>query len=123
MKTIKILSISAFILLLLISSVFANKTKVKISSLAKAKKGTEVTITISVEHNGNTSFHYTDWVYLNINGKEQKRWFFDSNKLPSSGNFSLTYTFVIQEDVTIEAKGDCCLHGSAGPDNFKIIAE
>lgn len=95
---------------------FANKTSVKVSIPSKVKKGSQITITINVVHKGNTAGHYTDWVYLKINGKEVKKWSYDKNNLPPDGNFTLTYTYTVTENtLNIEAKGDCNIHGTSGP--------
>ena len=68
MKPIK--SISSLIMFLLFTliavSTLANKTTVKITAVKSATKGTEVTVTLSVSHNANTPYHFTDWVYLKI---------------------------------------------------------
>jgi desulfoferrodoxin (superoxide reductase-like protein) len=106
------------------SFAFANKTKVKITAPATAKKGTEITITIDVTHSGNSSFHHTEWVYLKINGKEVKRWTYDKTSLPPSGNFQLTFKYMVAEDnISLEAEGNCNLHGTAGPDNVSVKLE
>ena len=96
---------------------FANKTSVKITAPSKVKKGTQVTITINVMHKGNSVGHHTDWVYLKINGKEVKRWAYDKNTLPpSDGNFTISYTYTVTENtLSLEAEGDCNIHGTAGP--------
>ena len=101
----------------------ANKTSVKITTVKTAKKGTEVTVTINVMHSANTPFHHTNWVTLKINGKEVKKWEYDKKSLPPSNDFTLTYTFVLTEPVTIEAQGHCNIHGSAGPDTTTISLE
>jgi len=122
MKTKKNILLSIILILLTFISISAtaNKTSVKITAVKSAAKGTEIMITINVSHNANSTVHYTDWVYLKINGKEVKRWAYDKTRLPVSGNFSLTYKFTLTENVTIEAAGDCNLHGSAGPATAKI---
>jgi desulfoferrodoxin (superoxide reductase-like protein) len=95
---------------------FANKTSVNVSVPSQVKKGSQITITINVMHKGNSVGHHTDWVYLKINGKEVKRWTYDKNNLPADGNFTISYTYIVTEDtLSIEAEGDCNIHGTAGP--------
>jgi desulfoferrodoxin (superoxide reductase-like protein) len=98
----------------------ANKTSVEIKAPAEVKKGTEVTIVINVFHKGNSQNHHTDWVFIKINGKEVKRWTFDKENLPSGGDFTLEFKYIITENVTIEAEGHCNIHGSAGIVSAKI---
>lgn len=123
MKTIK--NHFACIILILLTfisiSATANKTSVKITAVKSAYKGTEITVTINISHNSNSTVHYTDWVYLKINGKEVKRWAYDKTRLPASANFSLSYKFTLTVNVSIEVMGDCNLHGSAGPATAKIV--
>ena len=96
------------------ASLLANKTSVEVKAPAEIKKGTEVTLVISVIHKGNSKSHHTDWVVLNINGKEVKKWEYDKNNLPVHENFLIEYKYVVTEDITIEAEGHCNIHGSAG---------
>jgi desulfoferrodoxin (superoxide reductase-like protein) len=94
---------------------FANKSAVTISAPASAAKGGEVTIKVNVTHNDNSRFHYTNWVYINVNGKEVGRWDFTSDKLPESKNFSREVKVKADGNLQIEAKANCNIHGSAGP--------
>lgn len=110
-------------MLLLATAAMANKTSVEIKTPAEAKKGTEITITIQVSHNGNTRFHHTDWVYLKINGKEVKRWTYSAESLPPGGDFTLEYKVTLEGDLAIEVQGDCNLHGSAGPKKMSVKAQ
>jgi len=122
MKTKKNFSVCFMIMLLTFISIsaIANKTSVKITAVKSADKGTVITVTINVSHNANSIVHYTDWVYLKINGKEVKRWTYDKTRLPVSSSFTLNYKFTLKENVTIEVMGDCNLHGSAGPATAEI---
>ena len=110
-----------FILFFILSGIaLANKTSVEITAPELVDKGTEVTITINVKHMGNTAGHFTDWVYLKINGKEVKRWEYTKKDRPEAGNFTLEYTFVVNEKSKIEVKGNCNKHGSTGAKEFII---
>lgn len=103
-------------------TVFANKTSVKLTAPAEAKKGTEVSVKINVMHKGNSGSHHTDWVTVSVNGKEVKKWTYDKKNLPPAGDFELTYTFILTEDAAIEVKGDCNLHGSTGAQSVTVKA-
>jgi desulfoferrodoxin (superoxide reductase-like protein) len=102
------------------TGLLANKTSVEIKAPAEVKKGTEVTLVVNVFHNGNSQNHHTDWVFIKINGKEVKRWTFDKENLPSGGDFTLEFKYLVTEDLTIETEGHCNLHGSAGIKSTKI---
>jgi len=101
-------------------NLMANKTSVDIKAPATVKKGTEVTITINVMHKGNSKMHHTDWVTLKLNGKEVKKWEYTKESLPSSDNFTVEYKMTIPEDGTLEAQGNCNVHGSAGPKTLAV---
>jgi desulfoferrodoxin (superoxide reductase-like protein) len=104
-------------------SAYANKTAVSIEVKSSAAKGSEVTVTIHVKHAGNTGMHYTEWVWLKINGQEVKRWTYNKTVLPPAGKFVLTYTFTLNEESLIEVQGYCNLHGSKGIVSAKVAVE
>ena len=119
----KYLFLPMILLIIGSSSLLANKTSVKVSaSGSSVTKGSEVTITITVTHSGNSKAHHTDWVYLKINGKEVKRWEYGRSNLPSNQVFTVEYKYTVTENGTIEVEGHCNLHGSAGPATLKITA-
>ncbi len=115
--------LSVMFVLLTQASLLANKTRVEVKAPAEIKKGTEVTIVINVFHQGNSKMHYTNWVVLKINDQEVKRWQFDKNNLPPGENFTLEFKYVADETLTIEAQGNCNLHGNTGPfkTNIKVL--
>lgn len=121
MKSLKNISLLLFFIFISVA-VYSNKTSVKISTVKKAAKGSEVTVTISVSHNTNSPSHFTDWVYLKINSKEVKRWTYTRTALPASANFTLTFKFILTSNSSIEVMGDCNLHGSAGAAKINITA-
>ena len=110
----KLLFLLPVLLLITSASLLANKTSVEVKAPAEIKKGTEVTLVLSVFHNGNSKSHHTDWVELKINGKEVKKWQYDKDNLPPAGDFVLEYKYVVTENLNIEAQGHCNIHGSAG---------
>jgi desulfoferrodoxin (superoxide reductase-like protein) len=106
---------AVFILSLLAVPLFANKTSVTIDAPDNALRGGVITIKITATHDGNSFFHYTNWVYIKVNGKEIARWDFSSSKRPENGVFTKEATYVIfNGPVVIEAEGNCNIHGSAG---------
>jgi desulfoferrodoxin (superoxide reductase-like protein) len=115
--------ITAMIIMFSSAATFANKTSVTIDAPKTAKKGSEISITLNVNHMGNTSFHFTDWVVLKINSIEVKKWSYTSSSLPPSENFTLTFKFIVTEDLIIQAEGNCNMHGSAGwaTANVKVV--
>jgi len=104
------------------AGLLANKTSVEIKAPAEIKKGTEVTLVISVFHKGNSNAHHTDWVLIKINGKEVKRWEYGKENLPAGGDFTLELKYVVNEDLSVETEGHCNLHGSAGSKSATIKA-
>ncbi|HOO98766.1 MAG TPA: desulfoferrodoxin family protein [Bacteroidales bacterium] len=105
-------------------NLFANKTTVSVKSSATlVPKGTEVTITISVTHKGNSKMHYTDWVTVKFNGKEVKRWEYTKTSLPSDDNFTLQYKMKVVENGVVEVQGHCNLHGSTGAKTIELKIE
>ncbi len=97
-----------------LAGLLANKTSVEVKAPAEVKAGTEITIIIEVTHKGNSKSHHTDWVFLRINGKEVQRWSYGKDSLPLTENFSIEYTYVVNEPLAIEAEGHCNIHGSTG---------
>lgn len=117
-------SIFTLMALIFISSgVFANKTSVTVVAPEKVKKGTEITVKIEVKHMGNTKGHFTDWVWLKVNGEEVKRWEYSRDQLPESQNFTLEFKVVADSNLEIIAEGNCNKHGSKGTDKVNIKVE
>jgi desulfoferrodoxin (superoxide reductase-like protein) len=115
--------VSFFILFVLATTAFANKTAVSIESPQLVKKGTEITIKIAVSHSANNFFHYTNWVYIHANGKEIARWDFSSGNRPESNNFTREIKYTVNEKTEITAMGNCNIHGSAGEVKMLINVE
>lgn len=109
-------------LLILIFSLYssADETSVKLDAPEKVKKGSEVTIKIEVTHNGNNFLHHTNWVWVKVNGTEYKKWEYGGFSKPEEETFTLKFTLTISEPTTIEAKGNCNMHGSDGTESIKI---
>ena len=60
----------------------ANKTSVAVMGPDAVAAGTEVTLTISVTHKGNSVFHHTNWVVVKADGAEIARWDFKARACP-----------------------------------------
>ena len=93
---------------------FANESSVTIEAPEQAQKGEEVTIWVNVRHQGNNFIHYTEWVYVSVNGKEIKRWEFSAFDRPEAENFSREISYRVEGPLKIVAEASCSLHGSAG---------
>ncbi len=122
MKTRKVVIgfIALFFFLLNASNAFADKSTVKIEAPDEVGKGSEVVIKVQVSHSGNNFFHYTDLVTVKANGKEIRRWEYSMSKRPEGASFTKEIKVIVNEDLVIEAKANCNLHGSAGVDTKKI---
>ncbi|MFO8055759.1 MAG: desulfoferrodoxin family protein [bacterium] len=112
--------IGAFCVLAVSSVAWANKSKVEIEAPDKVKKGTEINVKLHVKHDSNSFLHYTDWVYLKVNGKEEKRWEYSNLDRPESAEFTVERQFTADKPLEIEAKAHCNSHGSQGPDTHTV---
>jgi desulfoferrodoxin (superoxide reductase-like protein) len=101
----------------------AKKSSVEIEAPEKAKKGESIAIKLKVKHKGNNISHYTNWVYLKVNGKEIKRWEYSSTNLPADENFTVEASYKIDGPAEVTAMANCNLHGSSGERSLKIIAD
>ena len=93
----------------------ADKSSVTIEAPENAEEGSEIIIRINVKHSGNNFLHYTDRVYVSINGEEIKRWEFSAFKRPEDENFWREIRYRVSGPLEIVAEANCSLHGSAGP--------
>jgi len=92
----------------------ANKSSVQIVAPDNAAIGSEITIEIQASHNGNNFLHYTEWVYVKINGEEIKRWEFSNFNKPEDENFTRSITYTVTGPLEITAEASCNIHGSSG---------
>ena len=109
-----------FFLLIFSGIAFADKTSVVITAPNTVKKGTEITIKIDVTHNGNNFMHYTNWVYVKVNGQEIARWDFSAGNRPENEVFSREVKYTVTGPAEIIAEGNCNIHGSKGQAVLKI---
>ena len=115
-----IIAVVVILFFLISANVFADKSSVAIEVPENITKGSVVTIKVTVTHSGNNFMHYTNWVYVNVNGKEIARWDFSWNNKPENEAFTREVKYTIEEPVTIEAEANCNMHGSKGKATKKI---
>ncbi len=99
---------------LIVSPLLADKTAVRIVAPEKAAKGSDLTVTLEVTHDGNNFMHHTEWVYLKVNGVETQKWTYSAFNRPESENFSKTVVLKVDGPLNLEAEGSCNIHGSKG---------
>lgn len=109
-----------FMILLAAQTGFADQSSVAISAPETAAKGSEVTVKLTITHSANNFFHYTNWVYLKVNGKEFSRWDFSSGNRPEAAVFSREVKIPVNGPIELMAEANCNMHGSKGPTNRKI---
>jgi desulfoferrodoxin (superoxide reductase-like protein) len=102
------------LVLISVPSVYANKSSVSIDAPESVAPGSDITIKINVEHDGNSMFHYTKWIYVMINGAEIKRWDYSWRKRPEAENFTKEITYTVNEPIEIVVEASCNNHGSKG---------
>ena len=113
-KIIRLMLFFSLFYFLSLGIAFASKSSVSLTVPESVPKGTEVTISVNVTHSGNNMFHYTNWVYVKVNGKEIARWDFSMTNTPESENFTREIKYTVNEPAQIEAEANCNIHGSTG---------
>jgi desulfoferrodoxin (superoxide reductase-like protein) len=114
-KLLLVLGGLAFLTLLWCSQADANKSAVSIQAPTEAPRGSEVIIRVTVTHNDNNPLHYTEWVYVMVNGKEVARWTYSAFSRPESETFTKELKYQASDNLEIKAEASCNVHGSAGP--------
>jgi len=104
----------ALVFILQGNKAFAGKSSVQIEVPETAVMGEVILIQLHISHEGNNFIHYTDWVYVAINGKEVKRWAFSNFDKPESERFTRTINHTMTGPIEIKAEADCNIHGSSG---------
>ncbi|MFZ5569013.1 MAG: desulfoferrodoxin family protein [Thermodesulfobacteriota bacterium] len=105
------------------STAYADKSSVRIEAPESAAPGSEITITLHVSHDGNNFMHYTEWVYLKIDGEEVARWSFGGFSKPESDNFTRTFPYAFRKPIEIQAEASCNIHGSTGVSTAKVASK
>jgi len=98
----------------------ADKAGVAISAPTSVPKGTEVPVKITITHSANNFFHFVEWVYIKVNGKEAARWDYSMTNRPEGATFVREIKIPVNEAVEIVAEASCNLHGSKGPATWRI---
>lgn len=113
-KLLVLLGVLTCIIPLLGNSALANKSAVSIQVPSTVQRSSEVLIQVKVTHDGNNFLHYTEWVYVIVNGKEIARWKYTATNRPETENFTKEVKYTATENLDIKAEAGCNLHGSAG---------
>jgi desulfoferrodoxin (superoxide reductase-like protein) len=101
---------------------WANKSETKIEVPESAAKGSEITIKMTVTHSANSFLHYTEWLWVQVDGVEKARWDFSSSNRPEGEIFTREVKVKVEGDLNIKAKASCNLHGSANEATAKVMA-
>jgi desulfoferrodoxin (superoxide reductase-like protein) len=126
MKALRIIGILAVAVGIVISvsvPVWANQSETKIEALESADKGSEITIKVTVIHSANNFFHYTEWLRVQVNGKEVAKWEYSSGNRPEGATFTKEIKFKVDGDLDIKGKASCNIHGSANDATAKVTAK
>ena len=125
MKKIDALAVSCLILFIcaMPSGAWAGRSSVTVEAPAAAEKGSEITVKISVAHNGNSRFHHTEWASVKVNGEEVRRWEYSGSNRPESEKFTKEFKIVVNQPLEIVAEASCNLHGSAGPGKASVAVK
>ena len=122
LRPIGILAVVMAIAILTSVPAWANKSETKIEAPGSAAKDSEITIKVTVTHSSNSAIHYTEWLWVQVNGKEVARWDFGS-KRPETANFTREIKVKVDGDLEIRAKASCNIHGSANEAVGKVTAK
>jgi desulfoferrodoxin (superoxide reductase-like protein) len=126
MKALRIIGILAVAVGIVISvsvPVWANQAETKIEAPESADKGSEITIKVTVIHSANSYFHYTEWLWVQVNGKEIAKWEYRSGNRPEGATFTKEVKFKVDGDLDIKSKASCNIHGSANEAAAKVTAK
>ena len=121
-RLIGILAVAVGIAIFISVPAWANKSETKIEAPQTAEKGSEIIIKVTVTHSANSAFHYTEWLWVQVNGKEVARWDFGSKK-PEGATFTREIKVKVEGDLEIKAKANCNMHGSANEAVVKVTAK
>jgi desulfoferrodoxin (superoxide reductase-like protein) len=122
-RLIGILAVAVGIAIFISVPAWANKSETKIEAPETAEKGSEITIKVTVTHSANSFIHHTEWLWVQVNGKEIARWDYSATKLPEGGTFTKEIKYKVDGDLEIKGKASCNMHGSANEALVKVTAK
>lgn len=117
-----ILAVAVGIAIFVSVPAWADKSATTIDAPDGAVKGSEITLKVTVTHSANNFFHYTEWLWVQVNGMEVARWDFGSKK-PEGATFTREIKVKVEGDLEIKAKANCNIHGSANEAAAKVMAK
>ena len=98
----------------------ADKSVATIEGPDQAVKGNEITVKVHVSHNANNFFHYTNWLKVTVNGKEEAYWEYTAENRPESAKFTKEIKLTVNELMEIVAQANCNMHGGKRAANKTI---
>jgi desulfoferrodoxin (superoxide reductase-like protein) len=101
---------------------FANKSAVSIEAPATAEKDSEVVILLKVTHSGNSYFHYTKWLKVQVDGKTVAQWEYTNSNRPEEAGFTKEVKVKVAGNTEVIAETSCNIHGSASPAKATILS-
>jgi len=122
-KLIGILAIALGVAIFVSVPAWANQSETKIEAPENADKGSEITIKITVIHSANNYFHHTEWLWVQVTGKEIAKWEYSSGNRPEGSTFTKEIKFKVDSDLDIKSKASCNIHGSANDAVAKVTAK
>jgi desulfoferrodoxin (superoxide reductase-like protein) len=122
-RIIGILAVAVGIAIFISVPAWANKAETKIEAPESADKGSEITIKVTVTHSANDFFHHTEWLWVQVNGKEIAKWEYSSGNRPEGATFTKEIKFKVDGDLDIKGKASCNIHGSANDAVAKVTAK
>lgn len=108
------------VIFLAVAPALANKSAIRIEVPETVEQGQALEIVLHVSHSGNNFMHYTQLVELKINGEVVETWEYSATSKPPEEEFTLTYIYPAAEDLEIEARASCNLHGSRNTDTKTV---
>lgn len=122
-RIIGILFVAAGIAIFISVPAWANKAETIIEAPLSADKGSEITIKVTVIHSANSYFHHTEWLWVQVNGKEIAKWEYSGGNRPEGATFTKEIKVKVDGDLEIKGKASCNIHGSANVATAKVMAK